>query len=947
MRLNLFCFILIVLLGASLTLGGVKWGESKKGNGQIIWLCNGKIRCSVFVKEGRLSGDRLEGGAQWLSQFGAKRHGIETDADFGIDVMWTGWRAPGKQDNGDNPVVFSKVDFRFQESQMRELPDGGRAVDLYFNGSSTPFQLKMTYRLGPGDFYVRRRLAVRDRTFHKHFLRKISVLEGTISGERITVVKEGGFGQPAALTSAQGSAFFGLEYPASRNQMEFSGPKQVKISCNQWRGQRIGKQWIDSDWAVIGLVPDTRVKHWFFRYLDDIRVAPLKPYTLYNSWYDLRAADYPSKEPLPEERVMNEKNVLRMIKLVRENMIDRHGIRLDAFVLDDGWDVYESDWLLRPEQFPNGLKPITRELKKTGTVPGIWFGPTGGYSARMKRINWMKAHSYEVVGLGDDETVHHNAMLCLAGEKYSRLFRKRVVGLVEQAGVGYFKWDGIQFSCSQPDHGHPVGIYSRRAVLESLIDACRAVRQQNPDIFLNITSGTWLSPWWLQYTNQIWMDGRDYGYANVPALSRRDSAMTYRDSVLYEDFQHKDLWFPVANLMTHGIIKGNLQQLGGESEPIDKFTDNALLYFARGVSMWELYISPDLLTEAEWQAIARSINWALDRFPILKNTDMIGGSPVKGETYGYVHFDGNRGIIAARNPSVQSGLLTVKLSPDFGLDPYNHSLVLEQVYPSRRVSPTLYSAGAAIRLPLGGYETAIYELYPLDTAGVPLLAGVAFDEVSQNNKTYNLNVYESDKAIRLLNPGKVKRIFYNGAEVRLHELFDRFTSAPKSPEPVQDSQIRFSSKGNRPPITVQFRLHDSIKEARLAVLLRNTSLSKDPAMPVLKFRLSGKAVEGRVEQQEGMWAWYTIPLRSGQNKIKIQLKPSKKSNSWRALATIWLTGRQREPAIALSFEPVGDISVNRPLPPRPRSPGERPLHIKIGGFTIGNPQQGTQRSSEM
>ena len=204
---------------------------------------------------------------------------------------------------------------------------------------------------------------------------------------------------------------------------------------------------------------------------------------------------------------------------------------------------------------------------------------------------------------------------------------RRTVDLVRDHGAKYFKWDGIQFSCSEPDHGHPVGLYSRRAVMNAVIEMCAAVRAANPETFLNITSGTWMSPWWLMYANTIWMQGYDYGYSDVPSISKRDRAITYRDVVLHENYGVHDLWFPISGLMTHGIIKGHLQKLGGEAEPLDKFTDNTVLYFARGVSMWELYVSPQLLTDDEWDAIAGSMAWARSRFDTLMRTDMIGGDP--------------------------------------------------------------------------------------------------------------------------------------------------------------------------------------------------------------------------------------------------------------------------------------------------------------------------------
>ena len=145
---------------------------------------------------------------------------------------------------------------------------------------------------------------------------------------------------------------------------------------------------------MIGLAPDRHVKRWFERYLDDIRVAPLRPYALYNTWYDVRSPEYTDRA----EDVMNEANLLRIVGEFRRVMEERPGFRLDAFVLDDGWDVYASDWVMREAELPGGLRPISRELEKLNVDLGIWFGPTGGYSFRDRRIDWMRDHGYERVG---------------------------------------------------------------------------------------------------------------------------------------------------------------------------------------------------------------------------------------------------------------------------------------------------------------------------------------------------------------------------------------------------------------------------------------------------------------------------------------------------------------------------------------------------------------------
>jgi len=629
--------LLLILFVAAVNISAVSQAVRTSFNGNngsgVFRMTNENLHLSVVIREHQLIGDTLSGNPLWLKTNGSNPFDLWTDADFDLNFVWTDWQAPKKSSNADNPVLLDKTDFLFTGHSIKTMDNGSSELCLSFKGSDLPILLNITYHLDPQAFYVKRKIAVRDTTQGVHFLDKMIPRKGYVAGfepggivpATARILKKGEFGQPCALQFGSTGCFFGVEYPASSNILTET-KNGTELSCSQDEGEKVGKEPVASDWVVEALVPTIFVRDWFFRYVDDIRVAHARPFSLSNSWYDLRSPEYPKVKP---GNVMNEENVLSIIRLFKKNMIDKYHISLDAFVLDDGWDVYQSDWLLRKETFPHGLKPVSDTLKKLGTSLGLWFGPTGGYSFRMKRVNWMKDHGYEVVGTGRDY-----AMLCLGGKNYSSLFRKRITDFVANEGVSYFKWDGIQFSCSEAGHGHPIGIYSRKAILDSLIDKCKAVRAINPSTYLNITSGTWLSPWWVKYANQIWMQGEDYGYADVPSISERDGAMTYKDFVLYDDLTKKDWWFPVSNLMTHGIIKGNLETLGGEDDPLDKFTNDVVFYLGRGVSMYELYISPDLLTEQEWNAEGSSIAWAKDRFSILSNTFMTGGDPTRREPYG-------------------------------------------------------------------------------------------------------------------------------------------------------------------------------------------------------------------------------------------------------------------------------------------------------------------------
>ncbi len=894
-------FFAILLSGFSNLLAGRK----------NFTLSSSKISFAVNFEDGKLVSEKFQTKPEWSSEFGTKQITLETDGDFTLNVMWTGWCAPGKINNADNPVIFSKANFRFDHGEIKNLPDGTKELRLYLTGYHNPIQVKITYQLGPEAFYLKRRISLRDTLYGLHFLRKIWPRSSRIT-RNISVIKKGGFGQPVAFRVGDGGAFFGLEYPTSDNSIKIDKEGNLFIRCGEIIGKKIGKEWLDSEWTVTGLTPDRAVKRWFFQYLDKVRVAPLKPYILYNSWYDLRSPVMVKDST----HIVNERNVMRIIDLFKKNMVDKYDVRLDAFVLDDGWDIYRSDWVLRKKEFPNGLKPIADELAKTNTTLGLWFGPIGGYSHRDWRIEWMKKHGYETVG----------TELCLAGENYHQLFKKRVIDFVEKDGIGYYKWDGIQFSCSEPDHGHPVGIYSRRAVMDSVIDLCSAVRNRNPDIFLNITSGTWLSPWWVKYANQIWMQGSDYGYANVPSISRRDAAITYRDFVLFDDLCKKKFWFPIANLMTHGIIKGNLQQLGGEEEPLDKFTDNALLYFARGVSMWELYISPELLTDNEWNSIAKAVHWAKDRFPILKSTEMIGGDPGQKKAYGYVHFSGKHGIIAARNPFIEPKFLKVTLSPAQGLDPDAASLVLERVYPTRWISPQIYAAGATLEFPLDGYETAIYEIYPLKEAKLPLLAGVTFDVIENNKDNYKIKFYDVEPCAHLLNPEKVDRIKSGAKTVSPCELL--LTEKPLE-TPVKILSFQVKPKGKSTKIDAVFDLKNNLTEATLVLLIEAENSNKTD-MPDVKSNLDGKSVAVKIEQQKKRWKWIKIDVNPGQHKVRFIISAGKKKKLWKGKAALWLICREKPESEELLFKLPESVGEKLPMPPRPWPTGEIRRNVKIG-----------------
>jgi phenylpropionate dioxygenase-like ring-hydroxylating dioxygenase large terminal subunit len=203
-----------------------------------------------------------------------------------------------------------------------------------------------------------------------------------------------------------------------------------------------------------------------------------------------------------------------------------------------------------------------------------------------------------------------------------------------------------------------------------------------------------------------------------------------------------------------------------------------------------MYISPDILTEDEWNVMGSSMRWAQDRFPVLSTTEMIGGDPKKREAYGYVHFKEQRAVLAVRNPWITETRIRVPLNPSQGLDKDASGLVLERVYPTRWISPTRYKAGETLMLPLGGYETAVYEMYPLAEAKEPLLAGVTFATLHRDAKSEEVLVQSAGKNAVLLNP-----------EIASVELSALRKLSGISPEPILKQNLSFHTAKTSPELS--------------------------------------------------------------------------------------------------------------------------------------------------
>jgi len=382
-------------------------------------------------------------------------------------------------------------------------------------------------------------------------------------------------------------------------------------------------------------------------------------------------------------------------------------------------------------------------------------------------------------------------------------------------------------------------------------------------VFFNITTGIWLSPWWLRYADTVWMGGNDSGYLpSVPALAPRQSAVSYKDSVLYDDFVTHASQFPVSSLMTHGIIKGNYNMLGGERESIDDFRDEVVHYFSVGNMMYELYISPDLLSPAEMAAIGNTTKWAeANAHPLLDNSTMAGGDPAKREPYGYVHSSAERSIVTLRNPFVAPRSMSLKIDEAGGFQKFEGPRALEVEYPYRKVMRTV-SYGDTVSFNLGAYEELLFELRPDNQARVE------------------------------------GRFSVEGSTVRLW--------APASPDEIQVKTGTVRVEGapgaaRTVHVSVALDVPADYPQANLAFLLEPDKEIRGVTVDALD---GGRPLAMAVEtgqQDRGAWCWFHANLPPGAHAVELTMRIPAAPGT--ARLTGWLLTKRRLAARELLLSP--------------------------------------------
>ncbi len=389
--------------------------------------------------------------------------------------------------------------------------------------------------------------------------------------------------------------------------------------------------------SAIGVAPSGQMRRAFLNYLECERAHPYRTFLHYNSWFDIGFFN-----PYTQQEALSR------IHAFGDELNKKRGVTLDSFLFDDGWDDTSDLWKIRPD-FKDGFEPLKQAAAEYGTAPGVWLSPWGGYGpAKRARVATAKRDGYEIVDGG----------LALSGPRYYVLFHDAVTAMVTKYGVNQFKLDGT----GNADQVVKGSAFS--SDFDAAIHLIGDLRQLKPDLYINLTTGTWPSPFWLFYADSIWRGGDDTEFAGVG--SDRERWITYRDGDTYDEIVKAGRLFPLNSLMLHGIVFAQ-KAPHLSTDPGGDFANEVRSYFGTGTQLQEMYITPSLLTEADWNVLAESAKWSRRNADILVDTHWVGGDPLWLQVYGWAAWSPRKAILTLRNPSSHAQEFTLDVGQAFEL----------------------------------------------------------------------------------------------------------------------------------------------------------------------------------------------------------------------------------------------------------------------------------------
>ncbi|MGA7515335.1 MAG: enterotoxin [Candidatus Sulfotelmatobacter sp.] len=500
----------------------------------------------------------------------------------------------------------------------------GRAILVRLQDSARNLSVDWRAILRDGSNYVREEITISALNDDQP-ITEVRLFDGNVPGASVV-------GSVKGSPVTAGDLFLGFEDPLAQCQVAATVICGMKRELPLRKGQSVEYS------LVIGAAPPGQMRRGFLNYVERERAHPYRTFLHYNTWYDIGFG-----------KPYDAAAVLDVIGAFGTELVRKRGVKLDSFLLDDGWDNPHSTWQMN-SGFPRGLAAVNRAANEYGAAMGVWLSPWGGYDeAKRERLDFGRKNGFET----------NEGGFALSGPKYYARFREVSLDFIRD-GANQFKIDGT----GNVDSVFPGSSFD--SDFAAAISLIRDWRAKKPDLYVNLTTGTYPSPFWLRYADSIWRGGDDHSFAGVGTW--REKWITYRDSQTYQNIVQAGRLFPLNSLMLHGLIYAR-QAEHLDSDPGNDFANEVHDYFGTGTQLQEMYISHTLLSKSNWDVLAEAANWSRRNAGTLRDTHWIGGDPGKLEVYGWASWSWTTGILTLRNPSDQRQKIAIDVGRAFELPP--------------------------------------------------------------------------------------------------------------------------------------------------------------------------------------------------------------------------------------------------------------------------------------
>ncbi len=462
--------------------------------------------------------------------------------------------------------------------------------------------------------------------------------------------------------------FLGVEIPGAQASLTGDGAR-IGFACQLTLAPGSPYQF----GAVTGVAPAGQLRRSFLYYVERERARPSKPFLHYNCWYDLGFG-------------VDEAGMMDVVKSFNDELVKKRGVPVLSYLVDDGWDnPGKGLWVENTAKFPHGFAGLNDQMKQLDAHLSVWISPLGGYGGAKERTAWARK----------DGLIPPDAELDLSHPGYKKWYQNRCLQLMREAGVNGFKWDRA---------GEGVSPH-----FMALLDVARNLRKENSELFLNVTVGTWPSPFWLNHVDATWRNGSaDIGWAGKG--DDREKWLTFRDGNCRSYFALASPLYPLNSAMHHGIVHGRCFQgeKVGKSGP--NLKNEARSYFANGASLQELYLTPSMMNADAWDRVAEAAKWAHAHASVLLDSHWVGGDPLKLEPYGYAAWSPREATLMVRNPDDQAKAITLDAQGVFELPAgAARSYAMKSPYQDQRVQSLKLEAGVPVTLELQPFEVLVFD----------------------------------------------------------------------------------------------------------------------------------------------------------------------------------------------------------------------------------------------